>query len=480
MICAKKNGFTLIELLVYMGIVGVIVVIAGEAFSNSTKFRVRTDNMIKATQEAENAATLFKEDVSQMGAKIALEEIAAVNGSTNFSIAYDSVYMKIGESVTAGEVDSSSFFLTSSNGFSDLTFRKIRYDNTGRYEAVEEVRWFVSGGNLRRACRIIIGDASEDCLIVTAEEAIAGAVVMATNVRRFNVIAPNPLNQMDVQIFPEDTSQKMFRFIPRVGDLHYNTLFKSENQTGDTNRNAFDSILTLSNFVSNYNDVTNALNDDHIEKNEVIAINPEDPISADWTWHDFCREKGLLSLKKDSIYEISFEMPSSYLMLDGGNITTNYFVPGVDHMSVGFRDVETGTIPKVENRPFLDDFMFYPPYNKLGVTKRVMRFTVPAEINDICLAMTFACYSPLASDSKVRLRIKNLKVKMLANYGFDESVVYDPENTILPLPTNKNKKKYIRALRMKMEVSRGAKNGQSGETGNVDVVVPLPSNGPKS
>ena len=56
----KKSGFTLMELLVYMAIVGIVVVIAGEAFSNSTKFRIRTDNMIKATQEAENVGTILR------------------------------------------------------------------------------------------------------------------------------------------------------------------------------------------------------------------------------------------------------------------------------------------------------------------------------------------------------------------------------------------------------------------------------------
>ena len=75
-----KSGFTLMELIVYMGIVGIVVVIAGQAFSNSTKFRIRTDNMIKASQEAENVATIFKEDVSQMGAKSSKEDGVAGRG----------------------------------------------------------------------------------------------------------------------------------------------------------------------------------------------------------------------------------------------------------------------------------------------------------------------------------------------------------------------------------------------------------------
>ena len=37
----NKKGFTLIELVVYMAMIGIVVLIAGQAFSDSTKFRVR-------------------------------------------------------------------------------------------------------------------------------------------------------------------------------------------------------------------------------------------------------------------------------------------------------------------------------------------------------------------------------------------------------------------------------------------------------
>ena len=88
-----KSGFTLMELLVYMAIVGIIVVIAGEAFSNSTKFRIRTDNMIKATQVAENVGMLLKDDLAQMGAKSSLESVGA-STSDYFDVSHISdVYM---------------------------------------------------------------------------------------------------------------------------------------------------------------------------------------------------------------------------------------------------------------------------------------------------------------------------------------------------------------------------------------------------
>ena len=69
----KKSGFTLMELVVYMAMIGIVVLVAGQAFSDSTKFRVRTQNMLRASEEAENVANLFKDDVAQMGAKASLE-----------------------------------------------------------------------------------------------------------------------------------------------------------------------------------------------------------------------------------------------------------------------------------------------------------------------------------------------------------------------------------------------------------------------
>ena len=57
------------ELLVYMAILGVVVLVAGQALTDSTRVRVRTQNMLASSQNAENAASLLKEDIAQMGAK---------------------------------------------------------------------------------------------------------------------------------------------------------------------------------------------------------------------------------------------------------------------------------------------------------------------------------------------------------------------------------------------------------------------------
>ena len=146
-------------------------------------------------------------------------------------------------------------------------------------------------------------------------------------------------------------------------------------------------------------------------------------------------------------------------------------------MSIGFRDAESGTIPLTNGRYIVEDFMFYPPYNKYGSGKRRMRFAVPVDLNSVCLALTFARYSPRRSNEQA-VKIKNLELRQVAGASWTFVDNYNPENTNVLVGPTKQDKKYVRALEMKLRISRGAKNNQSGETGDVDIVVPIPSNGP--
>ena len=95
-----------------------------------------------------------------------------------------------------------------------------------------------------------------------------------------------------------------------------------------------------------------------------------------------------------------------------------------------------------------------------------MRFTVPQQIEDVCMAFTFSTYSPLAGTGTVI--VSNLKLKRIAgsNYAFDPTITLPDED-----------KKNVKALKLELEVGRGGKNNQAGETGHIDIVVPIPSNG---
>lgn len=472
----SQSGFTLMELLVYMMIVGIIVIVAGQAFSNSTKFRVRTQNMLNATQEAENVAALFKADVSQMGAKSSKEAGDDAGGAAfgdKFSDVYNSVYMDPDNS-SSSLADLSSFLISASSGQSDFTFRRVRYDNSGAYKAVDEIRWFVDNKILYRVCYTIVGEVLKEgdgdgaiflCKAKKDKSADpkADAVEIATNINTFEVVAPKPVTASEQQIFP--TTGKNFRLIPRTDEEHFFDL-SSENEGGEAS--GFGTEITLSQFYTNYDNAEDKLKTELNNVNQVIAVNSTNPEGGGWTWKEFCQNRGRISLRKDHTYEIAFEIPFTSM---SDKYDVQPFVPGEDHMSVGFRGMTNGgNVVDATGERMIEDFLFFPPYNALGSGMRRMRFSVPADMDTVCLAFTFACYSPKAAQAQ--LKIKNLTINEVAGVNYDFSTAYNPE-------ANKNDKKNIKALKLKLQVARGGKGDHVGETGEVEIIIPTPSNGPK-
>jgi prepilin-type N-terminal cleavage/methylation domain-containing protein len=468
-----KQGFTLMELLVYMAIVGIVVVIAGEAFSNSTKFRVRTDNMIRATQEAENVGMLFKTDVEQLGTKSSKEAGVAASGAMygdKFSDVHTSVYMD------PANGDRSSFLITEeSDGTSNLTFRRLRYDDNGYYVATEEVNWFVENRVLKRTCKLIDKKAgytlplNDPCVDV---EETPSAMEMATQVDSFQVIPATPsVADADVQVFPP-TGFTEFNLVPRTGDSKY-VFFKAENSAGVEGVGG--TSITLSQFFSNYDNVTQSVLIESNQKiNQAFAIKNE-TFPGGTPWNSLCADKGSIDLEARQEYEISFEVVSPGVTDPYATSAANRslaFVPGVDHMAVGFRSIATGDVPKVEGKKLMDDFFFFPPLDATeGGGKRSMRFTVPQQINGVCLAFTFACFSPLVWQGKVTIR--NLTVKKVASSNYK----FPPEVPVFDAEANKTEKKNVKALKVVLQVSRGSKNNGPGESGKVSLVIPIPSNG---
>ena len=464
----SKSGFTLMELLVYMAIVGIVVVIAGEAFSNSTKFRVRTDNMVRATQEAESVGSLFKTDVEQLGAKSAKESGVAGSGSAygdNFGSVHTSVYMDP-SNADDSKKDSSSFLITEENGFSNLTFRRLRYDNTGYYLATEEVNWYVEDGTLKRTCKFIdkrdgfTVDDSEPCSDVDGE---LNPIEMATQVTKFNVIPARPGAKSDsVQVFPFD-GMNSFRLVSRESSGDY-VRFKTTNLMGEENNGGTGVIF--SDFFSNYDNSSEGLRSTpELKVNQAFAI--KDETVTETNWKRLCSDYGRLTLKAHQEYEISFSVAYPGTTSDKSLL----FIPGSDHMSVGFRSIATGEIPQQGGVKLIDDFMFFPPLSPTGNGVRKMRFHVPQEISNVCLAFTFALYSPLVAYGTVTL--KNLKLNRVASsdYTFG-SPAFNAE-------ANKSEKKNVKALMLELQVSRGSKNGGKGETGDVSIIIPIQSNGPR-
>ncbi len=455
MIRREKAGFTLMELMVYIAILGFIVIVAGRAFSDSTKFRIRTQNILKATQEVENVATLFKSDVAQMGAKSSKEAtVAGGNDSfekiTNCTSTADCIYMDP-NNASANNKDSSSFAITSKeeNKYDSIALLRIRYDEQGKYQALEKVEWYVEDEVLKRSCRLMQKISS---LNVTDDPCSNGPnstptpVEMATGVKKFTVIPGLPnirsnaaAGYTEEQLFPPGGGES-FKLLSRYGETDYIILSILDNGTSST----------LSGFKRNY-DLTDAtITTESKQMNQVFAATNED---LEGDWKDRCYK---FKLEPGIEYEISFDMPYPTSAKDMAQL----FVPGRDHMSVGFRDIN-GDAPAT-----IDDFLFYPPTSNESVGKRAMRFTVPDTLKNQCLAFTFSTYSPKAAEGTVT--ISNLRLRRVASstYNFNPSVS-------LPIKDKKN----VKALKINLQIARGDKN--PGETGEIEVVIPTPSNGPR-
>ncbi|MCQ2122320.1 MAG: hypothetical protein MJY78_10905, partial [Fibrobacter sp.] len=415
-------------------IMGIIVIVAGQAFSNSTKFRVRNQSMIEANAVAGNVGALLKDDIAQIGAKSAIDLTNSTPNGDGF-VFMPEVYMDP-ENSADDKKDSSSFNLTKGANFDSLTVRRIQYLQTGAYNRVEEISWYVQNGILYRSCKTIEG--TEDGANCPKNKSVI--VAMADSVHQFKVIPSKPgvLETSGVPgaaglLFPNtsDLADKTFRLIPYFGTDHYSFLTATPAEGGST--------VSLSGFSTNYK-----------ESGEAVA----DPIrhmvlagmsggTGDWSG---CKK---IAFKKDSIYEISFEMTNN-------EDESRMFRAGIDHFAVGIRTVDD--VPTlVDDVP---DYYYYPPQNDKGIGTRVMRFSTKKEDFQACVAFTFAFFSPTVNMG--HFSITNLQVRLAGemNYVFDDTYV----------PAIKDKKN-VRAFKVDFVVK---KNGEAGEA---SVVIPAPSNG---
>lgn len=441
----SRSGFTLMELLVYMMIVGIIVIVAGQAFSNSTKFRVRTQNMLKATQEAENVGLLFKEDIQQTGAKSSKETPEATHDTFYVS---PQVYV----AASAATPDSSSFTLTNqtencpAKGCNTLSFvtRRMVYGTTGLYKRVEQITWTYDQTNMKllRSCEILAGKNPDDQKPECPENT---NVEIAGDVSFFRVVPATPgvLNggfsiAGGASLLPSaDTSVHAFRLNPRVNGT---TLFFVQT-TPETGGEAVD----VKGFATNYNYDDATVIEDGVKANELYVAMAN---AVDNTW-DKCKK---VNLKANTEYEIFFRVPYSADAM-------RTFCQGRDHAAVGFRKQSDGN--KIAQ---LNDFLFFPPISPNASEVRSMRFSLSQAVSDVCMAFTFASYSPLAGTGTIQIADLTLRKVPSANYVFN--------NNFATTMTTWDKKN-VKAVRLDLTIQR------KGETGEVSVVVPIPSNGPR-
>lgn len=433
--CCKKGGFTLIELMVYMALLGVIVVIAGQVFSDSTKFRVRSEGMIKSNAIASDVAFFMLDDIGQTGAKSTKE------AGESFSMR-DSLYMD----PTVATKDSSSFRISKSCNTCNtdtLTVRRVRYDDDGHFKAVEEVKWFTEGKKLFRLCHTVPNTSStpsNDCPSDDPER-----VEIADYIDTFKVIPAKPrvlstetksAAALSYLLPSTDASVKEFRLVPRYGEGNFVLV--------SANPPAGGSSVTLSGFVANY-DTTNHEQITAGQKANQVFVAASDGTPG--TWKTLCKK---VTLEPQVEYEISFVTPYA-------ETNSRMFCPGRDYAAVGFRTQDGAMIAG------LDDFNFFMPASSNESPERTFRFTVKTQATDVCMAFTFASYSPIAATGQLTLRNVALKKVQSSNFDFSDEDYF-------PLDVDK---KNIKALLLKVVAKR------HGEGSSIRQVIPIPSNGPR-
>ncbi len=427
-------GFTLMELMVYIAIMGIIVIVAGQAFSDSTKMRIRTQSMLRANEAAGNIAMLMKDDIAQMGAKSGKDESSTEVGKDKFFFK-DSVYMDP-LNTQVDQRDSSSFILTKDNSGTNqdkLVFRRVAYDDAGKYKRIEEIAWYITDRHLYRSCKTVRGTADAD-LCPSDEEAV---VEIADNIEKFIVTPSKPGvlngNKIVFPANPADLSDQMFRLIPRsdVDNLASVTIEPmSASRT-----------ITMKGFITNYQvDGGEVLTP---TKHQVFVLPSTEPTNE---WNR-CKK---ITFKKDSTYEISFEM-------DNNSDESRMFRPNIDHFSLGLRQVDAGEALPV---PQISDYYFYPPENESGVGTRRMKIKPSVANVDACLAFNFVFYSP--SVSRGSITIKDLKVERIGDMDYKFEAGYSPALV---------DKKNVRAMQVEVELK------SNGEAGRAVIAIPVPSNG---
>jgi len=440
-----KKGFTLIELLVYIAIMGFIIVVAGKAYSDATGMRVRTQNITRATEEANRVAELLKEDLSQMGLK------AWINSDAQGNYASEPAVQDAYINLPAG--DSSSFELWQPTvlpgGIGDsIQFRRISYGSDGKYIGTRLISWAVSSDSiLRRRCATIAvpsGSFSSDPEIdLCPHESTVNAaspVIMAENVKTFTL---NPSKPLEYASFGGESFSLISRPTETIGQNYFRQM--SITQPGNNSNTAI-----LSGFASR-NKEPNLQSQFH--QSQAFAARPNAGAGI-----GNCEA---FEFKKNETYAIKFKTPIFY---DNGipDSLMALFQPGVDHMAVGFRSSGGGAIPGMPK-----DFMFYPPQenkaNYIANINQYFEFSVPNDVSGACVAFTFAFYS--GSDNfgphMGTLRIKDFELLHKKDGAYEfvrDGSSYDKKN--------------VKAFELILEIN---KRNEVGSTRGY--VIPVPNNG---
>lgn len=440
----NKHGFSMMEFLVYMAIVGAVVIIAGNAFSDSTRFRVQSESMIKANQEAEALGVLFRDDISQMGMKsiVKTDSISGVRSAGLY--VKPEVYMNLyrhdyssfkyypgaGDSCKVGKLGKREY------GMDSLVLRKVVVnDSDGTFLRVEEISWFLNcQKKLKRTCRTIAGTPDPDI----CPQQNPATIELASEVSRFAVTPANPsLLEGSVQMFPVGDT-KHFSLISRADPANNVLGVSVAPPSGGV-------AVGMSGFVTNYNN-GHAIT---TKRYHQVFVGNAGEVATDW------RSCQKFTFDKDTTYEISFRTPFS-------EDFSRMFRPGKDHFTVGLRIDDDGAVRSCDAAK---DMMIFPPLSDEVSDFHRLRFIPKDKYTKVCVAFTMAFFSPTIDMGSIN--ISELKVSAISdrNYVFGNYLLDEDDDEKVKQKAN------VRAFKLDLKVER---NGVSGSS---VMVVPVPSNG---
>ena len=430
-------------------------------------------------------ANLISEDISQMGVKAWGGRSSASSGNANYIISRISqVYMDT-TGTNAALHDSSSFLLFRANNpnnniaFDSLVFRKADINENGEFLGVREISWAVNeNGELHRRCRTIFNSSNfplpEECPEGPMNE--APAVFIAKDVKKFSFNASAPglkpgtsgmSTISDGIIFPLNDDHT-FKLLAHATNNNSATIIEPQNFLDGDGPNT--TVAELKLFAKN-----NPGNSNQNDKfDELYFANSSSPQCLSF------------EILNGETYVVEFEMPffensgapSEEAQKDS---SSTQFQPGRDHIAVGLRYSSSGIIDDVVSS---DVLLYAPQHEDAARHPRYAEFSVrgnPAE--EVCVALTFAFYSPLAYKGK--LRFTNFKIYRKQtgayhfvskdnNYDEDFAKSYVDENN----DVNKLKhKKLVKAFELLLEID---KNGEVAGTYSKDstgMAIPVPNNG---
>lgn len=428
-----KHGFTLIELLVYMAIMSFIIVVAGRVFSDSTSMRVRSQNMVKNTEEVGRISNLINEDISQMGTKA----YGTSSASSYQVIVNGKVYMET-------PTDSSSYALYKKANGDSLVFRKMAFNQNGSYAGVREISWYLKEGNIYRSCKTIDGAEDSEC----PKNSVPKKVLMGGNITKLEFFPSKP------GVHPGSSSSD-------APDILFTSNVDSEFGFAQQPSNGDAVELTISEAGSNTLLVRGfpAQNSSSSKRHATLCLAEAGT----------CKE---FKFYKGETYAIEFEMP--FFRGEQGDSISSQFLPGEDHLTVGLRKSDYNTLPDAP-----PDVLIYPPQS---FQENLLRHIEITPKNDISasIALTFAFYSPKAYMGS--LRFKDFKIFRKSDeafhfpkgdYGADKIEGTAPVNI-----SEKNKqKKNAKAFEMILELEhKGEKAGTYAKDGK-GMVILTPNNG---